>query len=212
MKILPLYLVVLGLSLLAGNTHGEYLIPSKLDPAKAEAREKAFIPWGTQKESSAAWKKLSSTHVPIYYERKKDEQGDGEVSRDIYTPNPGTGYWVLAGLSEKSLFKTHREKLKIDDVLVSASKYTDERGNTTYWALWAPKAKAHLLWARMAELGIEPPKIELGFSDRLKTLAEALSPYTSLMALGALIMSILAVLIVRRKSPPAAQTPLGSVS
>ena len=168
----------------------ERLVPSTLDPAKAEAREEAFIPWCTPQEKDAYWKKLSPNHVPIYYERKA-----GDMSRDIFTPNPGIGYWVLAGLTEKNLLKTQREKLKIDDTLVSASVYQDEKGNKIYWALWAPRERAYLLLDRMKALGIGQARIEYSLIDKLGFWAESLQPVSGVITLMSMGLSFALLLV-----------------
>lgn len=181
----------------------ETLIPSTLDPAMAAAREEAFIPWSTPDQSGDYWKKLASKNVPIYCERKPG------FSRDIYTPNPGTGYWVLGGLSQKSLFRVHKEKLAIDDTLISASVYTDEKGNKEYWALWAPRTKAHLLTDRMQALGISQARIEFSWGDKFQEWATSLKAFSGFITWTSLGLNVLLVLIIAAlayrlaKAPPA---------
>lgn len=183
MKLSALFLLSL---ILLPCAQAARLVPSALDPALSEARESAFIPWSDPAQSTAYWEKLSKKNVPIYYERK-----EGNLSRDIYTPNPGIGYWVLAGLTEKSLFKTHKEKLKIDDTLISASVFKDERGNKVYWALWAPKNRAYLLTDRMKELGITQARIEYSIFDKLEMWGASLAPYSGAFTLVLIGMNIL---------------------
>ena len=156
MKTILLFVALLGISHVA---RGERLVPSALDPSRNGARDEVFIPWSTPEESGVYWHKLAGTNVPIYNERK-----DGGLSRDIYIPNPGVGYWVLGGLSEKALWDTEREKIKIGDELVSASAYRDESGATVYWALWVPHNRSFLVKDRMRALGITPARIENEFS------------------------------------------------
>lgn len=169
----------------------EVLVPSSLDPAYAEAREKAFIPWSNQKQASEYWKKLSPNHVPIYYERK-----DGNLSRDIYIPNPGIGYWVLGGLTKENLFKTHREKLKINDTLISASVYKDEKGNEIYWALWAPRDRAHLLTERMKNLGIGQACIEYSTFDKIGLWAASFAPISAFITWVSLALNAVLLVVV----------------
>ncbi|HEY5792344.1 MAG TPA: hypothetical protein VIS74_03535 [Chthoniobacterales bacterium] len=188
MKFLLLPLV---LAACLASAHAERLIPSSVDPASAAAREKAFIPWSTPEESSAFWKKLSPNHVPVYYERK-----DGPLSRDIYIPNPGIGYWVLGGLTEKQLFKIHREKLEIDDTLISASAYPDERGNRLYWALWAPRERAYLLTDPMKKLGIGQARIEFSWADRFLLWAAEMKPFSGFITAASLALNGLLFLLV----------------
>jgi hypothetical protein len=171
--------------------HAERLVPSKLDPAFSQQREEAFIPWSDPEQSGAYWKKLSSSNIPIYNERKA-----GNLSRDIYTPNPGTGYWVLGGLTEKALFKTHKEKLLIDDTLISASTYTDEKGETSYWALWAPRSKAHFLTERMSALGIAQARIEYSLFDKLNDWAVSLNTYTGALSFSTLLINLVIMLLL----------------
>jgi len=187
---MKIYIAVSILALSPLTTFAARLIPSTLDPAMAKAREEAFIPWCTPKEKDPYWKKLSPNHVPIYYERKA-----GDLSRDIFTPNPGIGYWVLAGLTEKELLKTQRAKLKIDDTLVSASVYQDENGTKIYWALWAPRGRAHLLLDRMKALGIGQARIEYSLIDKFGFWAESLNPVAGVIAVISLALSLLLLFV-----------------
>ena len=134
---------------------GQRIISSPLDPALSEARERAFTPWCNPEQDAANWRKLASSNVPVYNERKA-----GGLSRNIYLPNPGVGYWVLGDLSEAQLLAVHAEKLKIGDELVSVSAYENEEGKTVYWALWTARSRAYLLLAKMRELGIGLPKVK----------------------------------------------------
>ena len=134
---------------------GDPPIPSSLDPALSEAREKAFTPWCTPEQDAANWQKFAGTHVPVYNERKA-----GGLSRNIYIPNPGVGYWVLGNLTEAQLLAVHTQKLKIGDELVSVSAYQNEEGKTVYWALWTARSRAYLLLEKMRELGIGLPKVK----------------------------------------------------
>lgn len=193
--------LILILTLMPLLARAGALIPSSLDPAFSAAREEAFIPWSDPGQSSAYWKKLSPKHVPIYNERKH-----GNVSRDIYIPNPGIGYWVLGGLTKKNLFKVHREKLQIDDTLISASIYQDEKGNDIYWALWAPRERAHLLTDQMQKLGIGQARIELSVWDRFLIWASSLKPFSAAIVWASLLLNgfllvcvgVLAVQLVRK--------------
>ncbi len=153
-------LTVLVLLVVNQAARAERLIPSALDPNRSGAREEVFIPWSSPEESGVYWHKLAGTHVPIYNEHK-----DGNLSRDLYIPNPGVGYWVLGGLTEQALWDTEREKLKIGDELVSASVYQDETGATRYWALWTARNRSYLLKDRMRVLGITPAQIVNEFAD-----------------------------------------------
>lgn len=182
-------LLILALSPMI--SFAETLISSSLDPAFAEAREEAFIPWSDPEQSSSYWKKLSPKNVPIYYERK-----NGNLSRDIYIPNPGIGYWVLAGLTKDNLFKTHKEKLKIDDTLISASVYKDEKGNDIYWALWAPRQRAYLLTDKMKELGIGQARIEYSIFDKFGFLAASIAPFSGFITWTSLAVNLLLLIIV----------------
>jgi len=176
--------------MIAASAHAERLVPSSIDPALAEVREKAFIPWSNPKESGAYWNKLRSSSVPIYNERK-----DGNLERLIYIPNPGTGYWVLGGLTEKNLFKTHREKLKIDDTLISGSVYQDEKGNKIYWALWAPRARAYLLVDEMRKLGIGQARIEFSLVDKIMMWAADLKPFSGFIMACLLVVNLAMLLL-----------------
>ncbi|HRJ71456.1 MAG TPA: hypothetical protein PLS03_04490 [Terrimicrobiaceae bacterium] len=200
--------LILTLMLAPLLAQAETLIPSSLDPAFAAAREEAFIPWSDPGQSSVYWKKLSPKHVPIYNERKR-----GNLSRDIYIPNPGIGYWVLGGLTRKNLFKVHREKLQIDDTLISASVYQDEKGNDIYWALWAPRERAHLLTDRMKQLGIGQARIELSAWDHFQVWLSSLKPFSAAMvwaslALNGILLCTVAVLAFQlvRKPVSAGET------
>jgi len=192
------HLIILIALILPAIAYAERLIPSSLDPAFSEAREKAFIPWSDPEQSSAYWKKLSPKNVPIYYERKH-----GNLSRDIYIPNPGIGYWVLAGLTKENLFKTHKEKLKIDDTLISASVYKDEKGNDIYWALWAPRQRAYLLTDKMKELGIGQARIEYSIFDKFGFWAASLKPFSGIitwtsLAVNLILLTAIVFLVILR--------------
>ena|GEM_PF-1941089 len=176
---------------LSTATHAAKLIPSELDPSLASARDKAFTPWSDPEKSSETWKQLSLKNVPVYYERKARN-----LSRDIYIPNPGIGYWVLAGLTEESFFRTHREKLKIHDTLISASVFRDESGNNVYWALWAPKDRAYLLTDKMKTLGISQARIEYSIIEKLHTFAESLKPLSGAITWTSLAFNVLFLLTI----------------
>lgn len=198
MKALFLFIAVF---FLRSVTHAEIVIPSQVDSAHAEVREKTFIPWSTPEECGNYWKKLASSNVPIYKEYK-----DENLGRDLYIPNPGIGYWVLEGLSEKALWKTQAEKLKNGDELVSVSVSKDKKGAATYWALWAPENKSYLLKQKMMEFGITPAKVELTVLDRLRMLSSDLAPYTTVAVFGTFILSLIffpitiLLLICRKRS------------
>ncbi len=135
---------------------GDQLIPSRLNPKFADAREKAFTPWGDEEQTGDTWRKLSPTHIPIYGEHRADGW-----KRGIYIPNPGIGYWTLDGLTEQALWATEREKLKIGDELVSATSYQGDDGAVRYGALWVPRSKAYLIKEKMRELGIIPASVDI---------------------------------------------------
>ncbi|TXI87444.1 MAG: hypothetical protein E6Q40_04955 [Cupriavidus sp.] len=184
-------LAILFLALTPLLAFGETLIPSAADPSLAAAREKAFIPWSDPQQSTAYWNKLSSGNVPIYYERK-----DGNLSRDIYIPNPGIGYWVLSGLTKENLFRIHKEKLKIGDTLVSASVYRDQRGNDSYWALWAPANRAYLLTDKMKELGITQARIEPTLADKIQEWSISLKPFSAAITWASLVLNLLLIILL----------------
>ena len=180
-------------------SQAEWLVPSSLDPAFSEARERAFIPWSDQEQSSAFWKKLSSKNVPIFCERKP-----GNLSRDIYIPNPGIGYWVLAGLTKENLFRIHKEKLEIGDTLISASVFKDEKGHEIYWALWAPRQRAALLTDKMKELGIGQARIEYTLFDKFGMWAVSVKPFSGVITWTSLAVNFLlvAAIVLRFISRP----------
>jgi len=171
--------------------HCERLIPSKADPNFSVTREKAFLPWGTPEDEGINWKKLASSNIPVFNEHKQ-----GALSRAIYIPNPGTGYWSLAGLSEKALWKTNHEKHEIGDQLVSATCYTDSNGDLVYWALWAPETKAHLIKDKMLELGIAPAKVELTLADKLKAFSADFAPFLGASVATILVLQFIALGLV----------------
>ncbi len=198
-------LAILFLALTPLLSIAETLIPSAVDPSLAAAREKAFIPWSDPQQSTDYWNKLSSKNVPIYYERK-----DGNLSRDIYIPNPGIGYWVLASLTKEALFQVHKEKLKIGDTLVSATVYRDKRGNDVYWALWAPANRAYLLTDKMKELGITQARIVPTWEDRFQEWSISLKPFSAAITWASLLLNLfllivvflLIIILVRRPNRP----------
>ncbi len=187
-------IVFLFLLLCVASVHAETFVPSKLDPALAQVRELAFIPWSSPGEADQQWKKLSVNNVPIYNEKKPG------LSRDLYIPNPGIPFWVVGGLSKKDLFKTHREKLAIDDTLISASVYTDEKGREVYWALWAPRLRADRVVSKMKEFGITQARIDYSLSERIMSwgtsfkTAEATFIIIIFLALIFLLLLLIAVL------------------
>ena len=198
MKTIYIFLILLAIGQIA---RGERLIPSRLDPKLTEARENAFIPWSNPEESSVYWNKLHSSNVPLYNERKH-----GNLSRDIYVPNPGIGYWVLGSLSETALWKTQGDKLKIGDELVSASVYKDEKGVSVYWALWAPKNRSYLLKDKMRQLGITPAMVELTLADKLKAFSTDFAPFLGvavvvIFAFQLILLVLVVVLLVRLRKP-----------
>jgi len=132
---------------------------------------------------------FSSSNIPVYNERKP-----GNISRSLYIPNPGTGYWSLDNQSEKSLWRTQHEKLKIGDELVSATQYTNENGELVYWALWAPAERSHLIKDKMRALGIEPAQVKLDFADKLAILSDFLAPFTGIAIFATLGLSIISFL------------------
>jgi len=169
-----------------------------------------LIPWSTPEEGSDFWRKLSRSNVPIYKEMKLGEKG--ELGRDLYIPNPGIGYWVLGGLSEKALWKTHHEKLEIGDELISATLSKDAKGAISYWALWAPANKSYLLKDKMREFGITPARVEFTMWEKMKMLSSDLAPYTALAVFGVLVLNILFVgigtlLLLRRRKSSSASAP-----
>ncbi len=104
---------------------GEQFTPSSLDPKLDEARENTFTPWNDPEQNGDTWRRLASSNMTIYNERKS-----GGFSREIYVPNPDVGYWVLGELSEQAFWRTEKEKLRIGDELASASVYQNEDGAT----------------------------------------------------------------------------------
>lgn len=198
MKIIYLFLTLL---VIAHPVHAERLIPSKPGSNSSAAREKSFLPWGTQEDEGTHWKELASSNIPVYNEHRA-----GNTSRSLYIPNPGTGYWSLAGLSEKALWKTNNEKLKIGDELVSATVYTDTNGDLVYWALWAPENKSHLIKDKMQELGITPATVELTLVDKLKAFSTEFAPFlgaaiVAILALQIIVLLLLAVVLFRSRKP-----------
>lgn len=187
MKTIYIFLALLAIGQIA---RCEHLIPSSLDPNLAEAREKACTPWCNPEESGAYWNKLRSSNIPIYHEHKV-----GNLERHIYIPNPGTGYWVLGGLTEKTLFKTHREKLKIDDTLISGSFYQDEKGNKIYWALWAPRERAYLITDEMRKFGIGQARIEFSLIDKIMMWAADLQPFSGFLMACLLVVNLTMLLL-----------------
>lgn len=170
---------------------GAIIHVSKLDPAGEASGQKLFIPWSTPGEASAAWSRLSKDHVPVYNQRKLPN-----LSRDLYIPNPGIGYWVLGGLTRERLLQTHAEKLRIKDTLISASVFVDAGGREIYWALWAPASHAELLLKPMAELGISQARIEFSAWDELVRAMSSANPVLLTIAGLSLFANLLLLLII----------------
>ncbi|XHR28410.1 MAG: hypothetical protein ACFUZC_21140 [Chthoniobacteraceae bacterium] len=177
---MKLPMLALALTCVASPLKADLLIPSLADTDHAEARKQAFIPWSTPDQGSDYWQKLSSNHVPIFKEFKEQ----GQMGRDLYIPNPGIGYWVLGGLSEKAFWRIHREKVKTGDELISAMPSEDENGVITYWALWAPAAKSFLLKDKMREFGITPAHAEVSAAGEADSVQRAIlnPPLTPIVA------------------------------
>lgn len=170
----------------------EHVVVGKLDPSKETLREAAFTPWNDPEQSGISWREHSGTHIPIYNQLKGNS-----VVRDIWVPNENRiPYWVVGALTEQSLIKTHKEKLKIGDELVSASCYTDERGNKTYWALWCPGNKSYWVKDKLRALGIEPPQIEYTFFEQLERFSTSLGAFTGLLSLLSLGVNVLIVALL----------------
>ncbi|MBN8708778.1 MAG: hypothetical protein BGO12_12675 [Verrucomicrobia bacterium 61-8] len=184
-------LALLFLALAPLLSFAEALIPSSVDPAQTAEREKLFIPWSNPGQADAYWNKLSSSNVPIYNEREA-----GNLSRDLYIPNPGLGYWVLGGLSKKELFRIHKEKLEIGDTLISATVYQNPSGNEVYWALWAPAKRAHLLTEKMRELGITQARIEPTLADKVLTWSASLKPLSPAITWASLVLNVILLILV----------------
>jgi len=176
------------------SLRAEDVVLSKLDPAFADAREKEFIPWGTQEDSTAAWDTLSPSNIPIYNEKK-----DGGLMRDIYIPREGAAYWVLNGLTKESVFSITEEKKAIGLNLISASRYKDASGKEYYWALWIAPNKEDYVKSKMIALGITPAYVEYSFLDRLIALSGSLNPFAGVFAFLALcvgLLNFLAILLI----------------
>ena len=200
----------IAFSLLICSAQAERLIPSQADSVHVSAREEALIPWSTPEEGSDFWRKLSRSNVPIYKEMKLGEKG--ELGRDLYIPNPGIGYWVLGGLSEKALWKTHHEKLEIGDELISATIFKDAKGEISYWALWAPANKSYLLKDKMREFGITPARVEFTILEKMKMFSSDLASYTALVVFSILILNLLFLaigifLLLRYRSSSSSRAP-----
>lgn len=129
---------------------------SKVDPALAAEREKDFIPWSDSKQAGDYWKKLASSNIPIFTERK-----EGGLRRSIYLPNPGTGYCTFSEMDKASLIRIHKNKLKIGDTVITAGSYRNARGETEYWALWAPRDKYPLFADHLKKYGLTKAEIEI---------------------------------------------------
>lgn len=183
MKVLP---ALLAIALTTSAAWATRLVPSTLDPALEKERAAASIPWSTPEESGKYWRELSSSHVPIYNQHK-----DGNLSRDLYIPQPGIGYWVLGGISEEEFFATHKEKLKIKDTLISADVYKNEYGKTTVWALWAPESQAYKLTEPMKKYGIGQARVEYSPIERLIESTKSFEAISGLVLVCSLLLNLL---------------------
>ena len=102
---------------------------------------------------------------------------------------------MLGGLTEKNLFKTHREKLKIDDTLISGSFYQDEKGNKIYLALWAPIERAYLLTDQMKKLGIGQARIDFSLFDKITIWAATMKPFSGFLTAISLVVNLVLLLL-----------------
>ena len=130
------------------------LVPSQLDPATGEAREKLFTAWINESDSCRAFADLNKGKVPIYNERKPG------AGRDLYIPNPGLAYCVQGNLSADALRRIQQEKVQQGDEMVSAVAFRKESGETVYWALWVPRKRASLIKEKMLALGVTPAQAD----------------------------------------------------
>jgi len=170
---------------------GSKVIPSKLDPAYAAKREQAFTEWNKPPQTGEIFKERSKSDIPIYNEHRKDQN-----NRDIYIQNSGARYWVLGGLTDQSLLEVHKDKLKIGDELVSVSYYENENGQKVYWALWCSGTHANWVKEKMREYGITPAKIDYTLADKLQAFSDTLNPYSGLLALASLGISLITLLLL----------------
>ena len=136
-------LLLLALLTIISDAHSEELTPSQLDSARTEARDKVFTSWGTSEDANGFWNKLAKENVPVYKEFK-----DAKLSRDLYIPNPGIGYWVLGGMTEQAFWETEREKLKIGDERSSTWISASGRWSATMSCTTTAAATKIYRWAR----------------------------------------------------------------
>ena len=170
---------------------GSKVIPSTLDPAYAAKREQAFTEWNKPPRTDEIFKEQSKSHIPIYNEHRKDQS-----NRDIYIQNSGARYWVLGGLTDQSLLKVHQDKLTIGDELASVSYYENEKGQKVYWALWCSGTHANWVKEKMREYGITPARIDYTFADKLQSFSDTLNPYSGILALASLGISLIALCLL----------------
>ena len=98
----------------------------------ATKRRKAFTDWVTPDTAQETYERYERKgQFPIYHE--SSEQGE----RRIYEDNPDSfsfQIWSLYG--EKGFCKKDSELRKKGYVLLTASKYTNEKGRTLYRGIW----------------------------------------------------------------------------
>jgi len=180
--------IVAVLLLLGGcwPLRAESIVPNKLDPALSDTREAAFIPWSTQEEADAAWKSLSPTNIPVFWEKRDD--GD---QRSIYIPSEGAAYWLWMGMTKAAFLSLNREKEASGLELISIIPSKDEQGNDLYGGLWVGRSKVAYVKDKMRSLGIAPASIDYSLWDRTISLSKALDPFAGAFALLALGIGLL---------------------
>ena len=179
----------------------ESIVPNKLDPTFSDAREAAFIPWSTQEEADAAWKSLSPTNIPVFWEKRED--GD---QRSIYIPREGAAYWVWMGMTRATLLSLNKEIEASGLVLVSVIPSKDEHGNDFYGGLWVGQSKVAYVEDKMHSLGIAPARIDDNPWDRLLALSKALNPFAGAFSLLALGMGLLNLFLLTLRGRCASKT------
>jgi hypothetical protein len=118
-------------ALVAGSTFAEFRL-SEFSERSATKRRKAFTPWVTEDTAQKTYERYDRKgQFPIYHE--SSEQGE----RRIYEDNPDTfGFQIWGIYGEKGFCKKNSELRRKRFILLTASKYTNEKGHTLYRGIW----------------------------------------------------------------------------
>ena len=127
-------MLLLLITLLPGLVHAEFQL-SELSPKRETKRRKAFTEWVNEKTLKEEYERYDRKgQFPIYHE----SSAKGE--RRLYEDNPdGFMYQIWSLYGEKGFIKKSQALRKDNYVLLTASKFTTDKGHTLYRGIWVSK-------------------------------------------------------------------------